>query len=86
MAPIITNGGQHPSDIRYGNSRLPMMDPVRPNIIVSETTIVLQISPVRSGWICVQKNKTENIYRIDVGNIATTEPTRAVELMLAMVI
>lgn len=57
------NGGQHPSAIRCGKSTLPIMDPVRPNIIVSETTIV----------------------RIDVGNMATTEPTSPVDEMLAIV-
>lgn len=41
-APTITNGGMQPMDIRMGNRILPIIEPIRPNIIAKDTIIVLQ--------------------------------------------
>jgi hypothetical protein len=42
IEPTIINGGMQPKDIMNGNNRLPMIEPVRPNIISSDTVIVLE--------------------------------------------
>lgn len=41
VAPIILKGGRHPSDISQGKSKFPISAPDLPNIIASETVIVL---------------------------------------------
>lgn len=39
--PIIPNGGKQPNDMSQGKSKLPIMHPDLPNIIASETFMVL---------------------------------------------
>lgn len=36
------NGGIQPKDMKIGNNTLPVIDPIRPNIIERETIIVLR--------------------------------------------
>lgn len=47
VAPIITNGGKHPKDINHGNNKLPIIDPLLPNIMANETFIVLKLMVIK---------------------------------------
>lgn len=50
MAARLRKGGRQPSDSNEGNRKFPKIEPVRPNIISNETTIVLNTRRIHFSY------------------------------------